>query len=463
MPPLRSGVAACSAQLVAALRNEHDINAFVDEPLSGLAEGVNSAHDFVWLNQQAPYDLAIYQLGNSSHHNYIWPYLFRYPGLTVLHDRHVHHARAASLLQSGRVDDYRVEFARDQPNVSPDLAELAIAGFDTHLYYSWPMTRLIAQASRVVAVHGELLADDLRADVPEARVEPVRLGHGIALSDEDARLARDDVRRRLGVPADAILFGCFGALTPDKRIPQVLGAFAATLRYAPDAHLVLAGATVDRYEAAADVSARGLDERVRITGYVKTDEDLTAYIAACDVALNLRWPTAREISGPWLRCLAAGRATVIVDLAHLADIPSLDPRTWTVNAGGRRRKTAARGSALGAESTSAADSPTPNPESRTPNPVCVAIDIVDEDHSLRLAMRKLAQDAELRKSLGAAGREHWLREHSVSGMVDDYRRVIALAASVQPPRPPLPAHLSDDGLKMVEALAHEFGLPSPLR
>jgi glycosyltransferase involved in cell wall biosynthesis len=459
MPPIRSGVAACSAELVAALRDEHAIDVFVDEPVCRLAEGVKSAHDFVWLNQQTPYDLAIYQLGNSSHHNYIWAYLFRYPGLTVLHDRHVHHARAASLLQSRRIDDYRLEFACDQPNVSPDLAELAIAGFDTHLYYSWPLTRLVAQASRVVVVHSELLADDLRAEVPEARVEHVRLGHGIALSAEEVRSARDEVRRRLGIPAEAVVFGCFGALTPDKRIPQILDAFAATLPYAPSAHLVLAGATVDRCDVAADVGARGLGQRVSITGYVPMDEDLTAYIAGCDVALNLRWPTAREISGPWLRCLAAGRATIIVDLAHLADVPSLDPRTWTVNASGRRLEIGVRRSAIGEESIPAA----PSPEIRTPSPVCIAIDIVDEDHSLRLAMRRLARDAELRESLGAAGREYWLRQHSVNGMVDDYRCVMALAAGIEPPRPALPAHLIDDGLRMVDALSHEFGLPSPLR
>src|SRR2546430_12142591 len=53
-----------------------------------------------------------------------------------------------------------------------------------------------------------------------------------------------------------------------------------------------------------------------------------SHLAACDVTLNLRWPTARETSGPWLRALAAARATVITDLVHHADVPSLDPRTW---------------------------------------------------------------------------------------------------------------------------------------
>ncbi len=100
-----------------------------------LPADTRSAHDFVWRHQQQPYDLTIYQLGNSSHHDYLWPYLFRFPGLTVLHDVHLHHARAASLLGSRRADEYRAEFAWNHPDADRDLAELAVAGFDNHLYY----------------------------------------------------------------------------------------------------------------------------------------------------------------------------------------------------------------------------------------------------------------------------------------------------------------------------------------
>ncbi len=95
MPPVPTGVAACSADLVAALGDEHEIDLFVDEPVARVAPGTRSAHDFVWRHQRQPYDLTVYQVGNSSHHDYLWPYLFRYPGLTVLHDAHLHHARAA--------------------------------------------------------------------------------------------------------------------------------------------------------------------------------------------------------------------------------------------------------------------------------------------------------------------------------------------------------------------------------
>ena len=60
------------------------------------------------------------------------------------------------------------------------------------------------------------------------------------------------------------------------------------------------------FDVHAEVQRRHLQDRVIITGYLETDEELTDHLAACDVSLNLRWPTARETSGPWLRALAAG-------------------------------------------------------------------------------------------------------------------------------------------------------------
>src|SRR5580765_2459588 len=241
MPPARSGVAACSRELVTALRDQHSIDVFVDDPLvTGSADGL-SAHDFPWRHRLEPYDLTIYQVGNSSSHDYLWPYLFRFPGLAVLHDVRLHHARAAALLRRGRRADYRSEVAANHPEIDPSLAEVAIAGFDTPLYYHWPMTRLIARASRLTAVHTGAAAAALAVDAPEAAVRVVPLGHGEALDDDARREARARARARWSIPGDTLVFGCFGGLTLEKRVPQVLKAFAATLAYAPKARLILAG------------------------------------------------------------------------------------------------------------------------------------------------------------------------------------------------------------------------------
>jgi glycosyltransferase involved in cell wall biosynthesis len=435
MPPVRSGIAAYSADLVEQLQRDHTIDLFVDDPVVHLAAGLRSAHDFIWRHQQHPYDLTVFQMGNSSHHDYIWPYLFRYPGLIVLHDVHLHHARAAALLRARRADDYRAEFCASDPGADPDLAELAVAGFDTHLYYRWPMTRLAARAARLVAVHSDALAERLSQDAPGADVIVVRLGHGVALSDDREHASRARGRGRYGIAPDAPVFGCFGGLTPDKRLPQILDAFAATLPYAPSARLLLAGATAEHYDVGADVARRGLAAHTILTGYLDSDESLTDCIAASDVSLNLRWPTARELSGPWLRSLALGRATVILDLAHLATVPSLDPRTWRARLDG----------------------------SGPLSPVCVAVDVLDEDHSLKLALRRLAVDTALRDRLGRSARDYWQRFHAVSGMVDDYGRAIARAIAAPTPDAPLPAHLIDDGGHRLRAVMSQFGLDSPLR
>jgi hypothetical protein len=170
-----------------------------------------------------------------------------------------------------------------------------------------------------------------------------------------------------------------------------------------------------------------------VTGYIEGDDEFTEYVAACDVAITLRWPSAREVSGPWLRALAAGRPTIMTDLEHMADVPALDPRTWT-----------------------------PPQSAATAPPVAVSIDILDEDHSLRLAMRRLAGDADLRRRLGRAASAYWERNHSVDRMVDDYRRVIPLALATPAPAVDLPAHLRADGTARLAQLLAPFGIPADL-
>ncbi len=469
IPPVRSGIATCSADVIRELGRRHVIDIYVHannpresvplEPLESVR--VHSAHDFVWRHRAEPYDLMVYQIGNSSHHDYIWPYLFRYPGLTVLHDVHVQHARAAALLRTRRPDHFRVEFTANHPDVSPDLAELAIAGFDNHLYYSWPMYRLLVEASRLTAVHSGPMALHLREELPHAHITTIRLAHGERLSNDRISRARAHVRESYRIRDDAVVFGVFGGLMPDKRIPQILDALAAIVPYAPTAHLLLAGASARHYDAAADVRQRRLEDRVTITGYLATESELTDCIAASDVSLNLRWPTAREMSGPWLRALAAARPTITLDLAHLVDVPSIDPRTWRVNslAGIREPGSGIRNTTSGLRPTGESQRIS-DPGSRIPDPdpVTVAIDILDEDHSLRLAMRRVATDPALRVSLGAAAQRYWEREHSMPRMVDDYERALTEAAALPAPNVALPRHLVTDGDRLLNEVLSEFGL-----
>jgi glycosyltransferase involved in cell wall biosynthesis len=422
-PPQASGIAGRSAALVARLAAAgHAIDVFADArevPVDRAASPASpdpgdarvlSAHEFVWRHARGQYDLAVYQLGNSTQHAYIWPYLFRWPGLAVLHDARLHHARGHALLSRHRVDDYRAELAFDQPDTAAAAAELGVAGFDGPYYSLWPMTRAVVAASRVTAVHTRGGAAALAAASSGAHVEYVPLGDG---RDEPwTELERRAARAALGFSDDAVVFGAFGGLTADKRIPQILRAFAATRQRMPRARLLLAGAADRMVDIDGLARTLGIGDAL-VTAGVLDDEAFDRAIAAVDVSLNLRWPTAVETSGPWVRAIAAARPTIVVSLAHQAHVPSLDPRDWS-------------------RSHPAAE------------PVTIAIDIVDEDHSLALAMRRLAMDETLRASLGQAARAYWAAEHSEARMTDAFARVMATAAATPDPRGDLPGHLRPD-------------------
>ena len=106
-------------------------------------------------------------------------------------------------------------------------------------------------------------------------------------------------------------------------------AIAEIRAWTPDVHLLLAGAPDPALELdwrIADLGLAGAVTRVESLD----DEAFDRAIAACDIGLNLRWPSARETSGPWVRCLALGKPTIIIDLEHQTHVPSINPRTWRV-------------------------------------------------------------------------------------------------------------------------------------
>jgi glycosyltransferase involved in cell wall biosynthesis len=418
-PPSTSGIAAYSAEVLPLL---------AARGLAGEVFSEINAHDFVWKHRRDPYDLTVFQVGNADCHDYMWAYLFRYPGLVVLHDAQLHQARALYLTTrwKPRRLDYLAEFRANHPEAPADVGELVAAGLGGTLYHQWPLTRLVIEGARLTVVHNARLAADLRQRHPGAHIEAIEMGVGdVHPLSADRRVG---LRQRHGIPADAVVLAALGGVTPEKRIPQVIRAVGAIADRHPQLYVMLVGTAAPHYDVMADAHAWGIGDRVRLTGYVSNDE-LDDYLRAADVFSCLRWPTNRETSASWLRCLAAGRPTVVTDLTHQADVPTLDPRGWRVLTVG--------------EATPA---------------VAVSIDLLDEGHSLQLALERLATDAPLRQRLGDAARAWWHAHHQLAPMADAYVEVIAAALATPRPEPTLPPHLTADGTMQAQLLASELGV-----
>ena len=89
-----------SAGVIAALGARHTIDVFT----------AATAHDFLWRHRRAPWDLPVYELGNSRAYDFTWGYLLNYPGVVWLRTRSVHDSRAENLERRGRVPCYDEEF-----------------------------------------------------------------------------------------------------------------------------------------------------------------------------------------------------------------------------------------------------------------------------------------------------------------------------------------------------------------
>jgi glycosyltransferase involved in cell wall biosynthesis len=464
LAPVRSGIASYSTMVLPALAARHDIALFVGDDVwaarrsearvgsDGFAAvaspwgPIRSAYDFAPIHRAQPFDLVVYQLGNAGCHDHMWAYLTRYPGLVVLHDAQLHQSRAHALIARGRADDLRAELAFGHPDTPPGVAEWILAGLGNPGAPIWPLTAVPLAAARAVAVHFPALAADLREAWPCLGVHVIR--HGSPDLQRWVRPGTSPGATPGGVPGDApgqtVKFMAFGLVTPEKRVPQMLRALSAIRGAVPNVRLRLVGGMTPHYDVLADARAHGVDDLIDVTGWVD-DDAFDRAILESDVCLCLRWPTNREASGPWLRALAAGKPTVVNDLVHLVDLPTLDPRTWEVQVA----------------SPAAADA---TRVWRREEAIAVSIDILDEDHSLAIAMRRLALDAGLRADLGAAARRHWAAGHTVEHMAADYERAIEAAAAAPPVVPseradrPLPPHATSDGTALARRLAGQVGV-----
>ena len=296
MPPSRSGVADYSELLLPALRER-------------IEEVVLARRG----KRRPEADVSLYHIGNDPDaHGWIVDALREKPGVVVLHEYVLHHLISGITLGRGDARGYFDAMEREL-GVIGRLIALGVA--DNSLPLLWetqperfPLAGTVLDLAEGVIVHSAFV---------EARVRdagytgPVwRIPHPVWPSQP---VAPADVR---GEP----LVGCFGNLNINKRIPQLLEAFALLREEWPEARLVLAGAAAERFDLDRRLERAGLGEAVHREEYVPEGR-MWSLMAACDVLVNLRSPTMGETSGATLRGLSLGKPMLVSDVGWFAELP----------------------------------------------------------------------------------------------------------------------------------------------
>jgi glycosyltransferase involved in cell wall biosynthesis len=292
----RSGIADYSALLLPALRERVDV--VVAEP-----------------GRRAPAaDVAVYHVGNDPDaHGWIVDALRKRPGVVVLHEFVLHHLLAGITIGRGDGRAYLDAMEREL-GVAGRLLGLGV--LDNLLPLLWetqparfPLAGTILDLARGLIVHSRYVESRARA-----------AGYGGALW----RIPHPAWAPTAVTPADDVpgdpLIGCFGNLNMNKRIPQLLEAFASLRARRPGARLLLAGAAAERFDLSRRLERLGLGEGVLHEDYLP-EERMWSLMAACDVLVNLRYPTMGETSGAVIRGLSLAKPMLVSDVGWFAELP----------------------------------------------------------------------------------------------------------------------------------------------
>jgi glycosyltransferase involved in cell wall biosynthesis/SAM-dependent methyltransferase len=299
LPPCRSGIADYSETLVEHLKPLADLEVFAD-----------GGRPF----DPSRFDIALYHLGNNPHHDFVYEAALRHPGVVVMHESNMHHLIADLTIRRNDWDAYLRECEYEGGPEALAYARRVRALEVGPDYEGLRMTSRLLQSARALIVHSQFMVDEMRLAGFGGPI--ARIPHGAWIPDAD----RNAWRCRLGIDEATPLIGIFGFLKPYKRIAESLRAFRRLLRVVPAAKMILVGEPHPEFPLKSLIHTLGLSAAVRVMGFTPID-DFTGYMAACDIVLNLRYPTVGESSGSLLRALGLGKAVMVSGIGAFQEFP----------------------------------------------------------------------------------------------------------------------------------------------
>lgn len=322
LPAERSGIADYSAELLPFLSNFYEIDVVTDQEYV----------DCEWIQQNCRilsteefsvvaenYDRILYHFGNNPMHVKMFELLERFPGVVVLHDfflsgvqwyREAHGFVKNSLwselyLAHGYKAVHERSVEHDEPVV-----------------FRYPCNFSVLQKALGIIVHSEnslRLAKHWYGMQGGISVIPL-------LRHKAEPINRQQARKQLGIREDDFLVCSFGFVGKTKQNHRLLDSWEASSALSGDkgCKLVFVGDIDDSpytHELTERIGKYRKSGTVQITGWTDT-ATYRLYLAAADVAVQLRTLSRGETSAAVLDCMNYAIATVINANGSMADIPS---------------------------------------------------------------------------------------------------------------------------------------------
>ena len=322
LPPSKSGIAQYTSELLPALAQYYDIELVHDQPEVRLPAELSRlpVRDLQWFRAHAHgFDRVVYQFGNSMFHAHMFGLLREFPGVVVLHDFFL--SGAINWMDTLGVAPGAFRNALLRSHGREALAFEKGNGRDAAVA-RFPCSRFVVERASGVIVHSRFSRDAAREWYGDDDSNAWRVVPHLRVLREPA--SRGGARNELGIPQDRFLVCSFGHLGPSKMNTRLLAAWnASALGSDPSCKLVLVGENPrPPYgdEVMQLVRQARIPGQVEVTGYADR-RVYERYLAAADVAVQLRTASRGETSGAVLDCLGSGLPVVVNANGPVAEYP----------------------------------------------------------------------------------------------------------------------------------------------
>ncbi len=320
LPPCKSGIADYSAGLLPELARFYDIDVVSESHNFAWASGAGQTVSIEYFRANSrKYDRVLYHFGNSEFHAHMFDIAEEIPGVVVLHDfflSGVHHYMQVHAL---RPESFNHETFESHSYAG--LYNLHSRPLDD-VIQAQPCNFSVLSNALGIITHSRFSRDLAERFYGESAPQTWEV---LPLARVLARLeSREVARRKLGLEDNEVLVCSFGILAATKLNDRLLNAWHNLHSSCPQPiNLVFVGEARGAYGAgiAADIERQEARGKARITGWVD-QETYSDYLAAADIAVQLRGSSRGETSAAVLDCMSASLPTVVNANGSIAELPS---------------------------------------------------------------------------------------------------------------------------------------------
>lgn len=326
--PQKSGISDFSEELLPQLAKQMEVDLFVDgyEPTNPDIKKnfkIYNIDDIYKDEIRKQYDFLVYHMGNNADfHAKILKAYMDFPDILELHDVSLHNFMAAETVAKGKTEEYRelIEYCHGEIGkkmVKDFFDGLAPAPWEAHPL-EVTMTKHIIEKARAIIVHSDFAKQMVKGIRSEVPVINIMLHTDCVEGDLDKY--KDDCRKALNIDQDILILGSFGYASKPKRILEIIEALGILKKKYKKNFIYYIVGKVQGIDVESAVKEAGLEKNVVITGFTELDEFIL-YLGACDICLNLRYPTQGESSASLHRMLGMGKPVILTKIGSFMEYP----------------------------------------------------------------------------------------------------------------------------------------------